>query len=407
MRTMITIIVEAKVDTVVTQCLLPSLKVPIGEAIYHYLGVVDNTMGQSVIGFQMNCLGTHYSEFRPVHSDGDCFYRSFIFSYLEQVVDRVDTCEEDRLLAAIRKLATKARSLGWDYIFSLRCKAFETLIKKIKGWKCKRMWEYPTSIISYNRGKFLLKLFRSDDTANDSERNTLSLCSFNLILIHGSDMHSTVSVFAFLRLATAIWVCSNRMLYERRMIGPIEDWCLTQVIPPHVHVDDIAIGALCRALGVAVQVEDVISGSRIDVLGAELQSAIQVLNGTDGTDDDEDLFFIGRDMPHVTLVQLFSHYDILYPLPLGAIDPKRTSSDPTDEASSGVADQTLRNSTAEQSAGSQQPSDPEGLASKQVSAGDTAAETSSPRAVRWSCWCFLFPKKSPSQGSTSSTHSRH
>uniref|UniRef100_A0A453N1P0 Ubiquitinyl hydrolase 1 n=2 Tax=Aegilops tauschii subsp. strangulata TaxID=200361 RepID=A0A453N1P0_AEGTS len=56
-----------------------------------------------------------YSECRPVIGDGECFYRSFIFSYLEQVIDRQDTHEEHRLL---RRVSTERANLQWNSEFS-------------------------------------------------------------------------------------------------------------------------------------------------------------------------------------------------------------------------------------------------------------------------------------------------
>ncbi|XP_047042896.1 uncharacterized protein LOC124646898 [Lolium rigidum] len=54
-----------------------------------------------------------YLRFRPVYGDGECFYRSFIFSYLEQVLDRQDTHEEHRLLDTIKRVSTQHTNLGW------------------------------------------------------------------------------------------------------------------------------------------------------------------------------------------------------------------------------------------------------------------------------------------------------
>ncbi|XP_071682947.1 uncharacterized protein [Lolium perenne] len=58
-----------------------------------------------------------YSRIRPVLGDGECFYRSFVFSYLEQVLDREDTDEEHRLLDTIERLSTEHTNLGWDSEF--------------------------------------------------------------------------------------------------------------------------------------------------------------------------------------------------------------------------------------------------------------------------------------------------
>ncbi|KAF0934803.1 hypothetical protein E2562_028812 [Oryza meyeriana var. granulata] len=139
-----------------------------GVALYHYFRNIDHAFQQPEVGLRLKFLDRRYSEFRPVIPDRECFLRSFIFSYLEQVVDRIDTHEEDRLLAAVRELARRADHFQWASEFSRRREAFERLIVKIKGWK--RMWDYPTSRVSYNRGEFLLEFFSSYDTTDDSEK---------------------------------------------------------------------------------------------------------------------------------------------------------------------------------------------------------------------------------------------
>uniref|UniRef100_A0A0E0NFI2 Uncharacterized protein n=1 Tax=Oryza rufipogon TaxID=4529 RepID=A0A0E0NFI2_ORYRU len=122
-------------------------KVPIDKAFIHYFGNIHNALQHGYVPLHLAHLDTRYSELRPVRRDGEGFYRSFMFSYLEQVADRVDTREEDRLLDAVRKLATRAEHLQWASEFSRRCEAFETLIEKIKKLKC--MSEQPTSAISF------------------------------------------------------------------------------------------------------------------------------------------------------------------------------------------------------------------------------------------------------------------
>uniref|UniRef100_A0A8R7UTB6 Ubiquitinyl hydrolase 1 n=1 Tax=Triticum urartu TaxID=4572 RepID=A0A8R7UTB6_TRIUA len=59
-----------------------------------------------------------YSEIRLVIGDGECFYRSFIFSYLEQVIDRQDTDEEHRLLHVVERMSVQHAILGWNSEFS-------------------------------------------------------------------------------------------------------------------------------------------------------------------------------------------------------------------------------------------------------------------------------------------------
>ncbi|XP_044966142.1 uncharacterized protein LOC123426388 [Hordeum vulgare subsp. vulgare] len=83
-----------------------------------------------------------YSEFRPVTGDGDCFYRSFIFSYLEQVLDRQDTLEEHRLLDAVKRVSLQHADLRWTSEFPRSYRAFKKLIKKVKRWKRHGRWKW-------------------------------------------------------------------------------------------------------------------------------------------------------------------------------------------------------------------------------------------------------------------------
>uniref|UniRef100_A0A0E0CL97 Uncharacterized protein n=1 Tax=Oryza meridionalis TaxID=40149 RepID=A0A0E0CL97_9ORYZ len=251
-------------------------KIPMGEAVYHYFGDIHNVLRlakrerESATIMRLVPLHGHYSALRPVYRDGESFYRSFIFSYLEQIVDRVDTGEEDRLLAAVRELARRAEHFQWASEFSRRSEAFEKLIEKIKGWKS--MLQYPTLRVRFlKRGEFLLEFFSNYDTTDD--------------------------IFAFLRLAAAIWMCSpdHIVMYAQGVIGPgedrsLEDWCSTQVILPRVYADEVAVRALAAALQVFIRVETPDCGGRLDS------------------------YYIARDRPRVTLLRVDSQYDIVYPL---------------------------------------------------------------------------------------------
>lgn len=50
------------------------------EAGIHYFDHLG--MGQGATPWNVQDLSGAYSEIRPVYGDGECFYRSFIFSYL-------------------------------------------------------------------------------------------------------------------------------------------------------------------------------------------------------------------------------------------------------------------------------------------------------------------------------------
>uniref|UniRef100_M8CFY6 Uncharacterized protein n=1 Tax=Aegilops tauschii TaxID=37682 RepID=M8CFY6_AEGTA len=97
---------------------LKTKAIPYGQALNHYVGQILALYRDRIYAVNAIGLGDRYSEFRPVEEDGECFYRSFIFSYLEQVLDRKGRNEERRLLAAIQELAEESACLGWASEFS-------------------------------------------------------------------------------------------------------------------------------------------------------------------------------------------------------------------------------------------------------------------------------------------------
>ena len=92
--------------------------IPYGQALNHYLEQIVSLFRDRIYAVNEIGLDDRYLEFRQVEGDGECFYRSFIFSYLEQVLDRKDTNEERRLLAAIQELAEEPARFGWASEFS-------------------------------------------------------------------------------------------------------------------------------------------------------------------------------------------------------------------------------------------------------------------------------------------------
>ncbi|XP_044407589.1 uncharacterized protein [Triticum aestivum] len=200
-----------------------------------------------------------YSECRPVIGDGECFYRSFIFSYLEQVIDRQDTHEERRLL---RRVSTQRANLQWNSEFSRSRRAFKELIENVMKWK-------RTESTSSRRKEKLLKFFSTYDMTQD--------------------------IFVFLRLLVAIQICSHREVYEPIIQGPggnysLEVWCLQYVIPARVYADHVMMVALARALEVPLRVESLQRGYAPDIYTGP-----------------------GVPRPSVTLLYTGDHYDIIYP----------------------------------------------------------------------------------------------
>uniref|UniRef100_A0ACD5XKB9 Uncharacterized protein n=1 Tax=Avena sativa TaxID=4498 RepID=A0ACD5XKB9_AVESA len=232
---------------------------PITEVINHYRVPKD-----MIIRVNLDA----YSRFRPVIGDGECFYRSFIFSYLEQVLDRQDRHEEHRLLDTVKRVYTQHANLGWTSKFSRSYRAFKKLLQKVRRWKRHGRWSSIASTNSYRKEK-LLEFFSSYDT--------------------------TEEIFVFLRLVAAVQICSHKDDYEPLIHGlrknyNLKDWCFRRVTPSRKFTDHVMMTALVRALEVPLKVERLYGGCAQDI-------------------------YTGSGVPRVSVTLLYTgnHYDIIYP----------------------------------------------------------------------------------------------
>ncbi|XP_048537353.1 uncharacterized protein LOC125515910 isoform X1 [Triticum urartu] len=217
-----------------------------------------------------------YSECRSVIGDGECFYRSFIFSYLEQVIDRQDTYEEHRLLQAVDMVNLHFAALRWNESefrwnepeFSRSSRAFKNLMEKVMRWKSHGRWKGMESTSSYRKEE-LLEFFSEYDTTQD--------------------------IFIFLRLVVAVEICWHDEVCEPLIPGlsgnyNLKDWCFQRVTPARRFTDHVMMVALARALEIPLRVERVRGGY------------------------DPDIYTVpGVPRPRVTLLYSANHYEIIYP----------------------------------------------------------------------------------------------
>ncbi|KAM0839916.1 hypothetical protein ACQ4PT_060002 [Festuca glaucescens] len=236
-----------------------------------------------------------YSRIRPVLGDGECFYRSFIFSYLEQVLDREDTHEEHRLLDTIERLSTEHTNLGWDSEFCRSHEAFKELINKVMEWKGQG------NTASHNR--FLIRLvfcnfiIVSWPSAFHLTHIISSFCSYRKakLLKFFSTYDTTNDIFVFLRLVVAVQICSHSGQYGDLIPGlgedyNLKDWCFQNVTLPREFTDHVMMMALATALEVPLRLERLYGGGSA-----------------------EDNIYTGPGVVRVTLLYTGNHYDIIYP----------------------------------------------------------------------------------------------
>ncbi|KAF2945061.1 hypothetical protein DAI22_02g189600 [Oryza sativa Japonica Group] len=240
------------------QPLVQHQKIPLASAPEHY-GLRSGL--RRIMSANLLILLNEYSDFRPVHGDGECFYRSFIFSYLEQVLDMVGTDEENRLLAAVGAIDHRQ----WASGFSQSHKVFEKLIQNVMRWKRRQKGVASAD----SRRQKLLEFFSSYSKSD--------------------------GILAFLKYAAANWICSHREEYEPNIAGlgggyTLEAWCEIYLLQPREQTDHIQMTAVAAALGVPLRVENLHNGPAQDIYTAD-----------------------GVNIPRVTLLYTGVHYDILYP----------------------------------------------------------------------------------------------
>uniref|UniRef100_A0A0E0K0E5 ubiquitinyl hydrolase 1 n=1 Tax=Oryza punctata TaxID=4537 RepID=A0A0E0K0E5_ORYPU len=145
---------------------------------------------------------------------------------LEQVLDREDTDEEQRLLAAleieVKPMAMQIVYPEWATAFSWGHEVFKKLIENVIGWK---------NVASTDRS------------------------------------------------LAATWMCSHKDEYEQHVpdLGdgyPLEFvsaniWCATNLLPPRRYTDHVPMRALAAAFGVPLRVENLHNGPAHDIYTAD------------------------------------------------------------------------------------------------------------------------------------------
>lgn len=74
----------------------------------------EYSRGSNVFRTKIADLSTEYAKIRRARGDGNCFFRSFIFSYIENMVLKNDIRERDRIMENLVSLQTRLKSVGYE-----------------------------------------------------------------------------------------------------------------------------------------------------------------------------------------------------------------------------------------------------------------------------------------------------
>lgn len=220
---------------------------------YHILHLLEEYADDDAIYLEkINALSERYTHVRTTRRDGNCFYRAFIFGYLEQLLSNKETFDTFRARASEAK----------DHLEKLG---------------------YPSFTVEDFHDQFI--------SVVDSVRAGMPLEGLlNIVCDDGLSNYLVV----YLRLITSCHLQRNQEFFQNFVDGydTIQDFCKVEVEPMDKESDHIHIIALTQALDLCVRV------AYVDRAG-----------GSDITYHD----FPEGSTPQLHLLYRPGHYDVVYP----------------------------------------------------------------------------------------------
>ncbi|KAE8807372.1 hypothetical protein D1007_16430 [Hordeum vulgare] len=216
-------------------------------------------------------LLANYCVYREICPDGNCFYRSFIFSYLEQL--EASPNEELRLFGVLEPMWEKFQSLHW----------FDS---------------YSDLHINSQQGGFALEIFA---TINYVAYLCYKCCCSayqNWLFQESQNEQKFANILSYLRLITTIEICTKAQTYKPFIDDTdqklnLVEYCRENVIPMKEEVEHINLFALTSVLQVPLQIVNIYD-KRTE------PNTLIIYESPDSS------------VPTVTLLYRPGHYDIIY-----------------------------------------------------------------------------------------------
>ncbi|XP_059633437.1 OVARIAN TUMOR DOMAIN-containing deubiquitinating enzyme 1 isoform X2 [Cornus florida] len=178
--------------------------------------------GSPILLEKIKVLSEQYAGIRRTRGDGNCFFRSFMFSYLEHILDSQDREEVDRITASVENCRKILQSLGYaDFTFE---DFFSLFLEQLE------------SVLRGNEASI----------------------SHDELLQRSRDQSISDYVVMFFRFVTSGEIRKRAEFFEPFILGltnvTVEQFCKTSVEPMGEESDHVHITALSDALGVPVRV---------------------------------------------------------------------------------------------------------------------------------------------------------
>ncbi|XP_068659139.1 OVARIAN TUMOR DOMAIN-containing deubiquitinating enzyme 1 [Aristolochia californica] len=179
-------------------------------------------LGSPILLEKIKILEESYAAIRRTRGDGNCFFRSFMFAYLEHILESQDGAEVARVRACVEQCKKTLQSLGYaDFTFE---------------------------------DFFLIFLEQLDSVIQGHEDSI----SDEVLLIRSRDRSVSDYVVMFFRFVTSGEIRKRAEFFEPFILGlsngTVDQFCKTSVEPMGEESDHVHIIALTDALGVPIRV---------------------------------------------------------------------------------------------------------------------------------------------------------
>ncbi|EFJ35028.1 hypothetical protein SELMODRAFT_80751, partial [Selaginella moellendorffii] len=230
-------------------------------------------LGNPVFKAKIEQLGKTYGAIRRTRGDGNCFFRSFMFAYLEHVLEAEDEREAARVLQNVEQCRNALVSLGYaEFTFEDFLAIFVEQVENALPGK-------PTSM------------------------------SIGTLVERCRDQYISNYVIMFFRFVTSSEIRRRAEFFEPFILGisstTVDQFCKSSVEPMGEESDHVHIIALTDALGVPVRVVYLDRSICDNGKTTDVNHHDFIPGGADAEEQ-------RRENPHVVLLYRPGHYDILY-----------------------------------------------------------------------------------------------
>lgn len=236
--------------------------------------------GSPILLEKIKLLGEQYSAIRRTRGDGNCFFRSFMFSYLEHILETQDKAEVERVKANIEECRKTLQGLGYaDFTFE---DFFALFVEQLES------------------------VIQGADTSISHEE----------LVERSRDQSISDYVVMFFRFVTSGEIRKRSEFFEPFILGltnaTVDQFCKSSVEPMGEESDHVHIIALSDTLGVPIRVV-YLDRSSCETGGVSVNHHDFIpVAGSNVTGDGS-----SETKPYITLLYRPGHYDILYPKQCG------------------------------------------------------------------------------------------